>query len=115
MADVIKKMLASNKAEALAWLKAGSESSFRNLGEMETTDESIAFTERWYELGAEQVLACDIAEYEDGQNSGHLLIQLPSDDATRVRLFAAEREHAESMGFDGVPDEGQEYLFLMLD
>jgi hypothetical protein len=115
MEDVITEMLASTKAEALEWLRGGSESSFRNLGEMETTDESIAFAQRFYDLGAESVLACKIAEYDEGQNSGHLLIQLPSDDRARERLFAAHREHAESMGFEGEPDEGQEYLFMMLD
>jgi hypothetical protein len=114
MSDVIAEMLASNKAEAIGWLRAGSQSSFRNLGEMETTEESIAFAQRFYDLGAGSVLACNIGEYDEGQNSGHLLFQLPPDDKARERLFAA-REHAESMGFEGEPDEGQEYLFMMLD
>ena len=115
MSDVIAKMLKSRKAEALSWLRGGSAASFRNLGEMATTEESIAFVQHFYDLGAESVLACNIVEYDNAQNSGHLLIRLPSDHAARVRLFAAEREHAESMGFEGEPDVGQEYLFMMLD
>jgi hypothetical protein len=50
--QLIKQFLASNKAEALEWLRAGSENSFRNLGEMEA-DESIQFVQRLFDLGAE--------------------------------------------------------------
>jgi hypothetical protein len=115
MTDVISQMLASNKAEALQWLRESSETSFRNLGEMETTEESIEYVQHLYDLGAVTVIACKIAEYEEGQNSGHLLVQLPPDEAKRAKLFAAEHEQAEAMGFGGVEDTGQEYLFLMLD
>lgn len=110
----IKQFLASNKAEALEWLRAGSDQSFRNLGEMEA-DESLEFVQRLYDLGAEKVLAVKIDEYPEGANTGHLLVQLPADDAARERLFAFERNHAESHGFDGTPDEGQEYVYLKLD
>lgn len=112
--QLVKEFLASNKAEALSWLRAGSDTSFRNLGEMEA-DESIRFVQHLYDLGAETVLAVAIDEYPDGANSGNLLVQLPPDDAARERLFAFEREHAESHGFDGTPDEGQEHLYLKLD
>jgi hypothetical protein len=110
----IKQFLASNKAEALEWLRAAPDNSFRSLGEMEA-DESIQFIERLYELGAEKVLAVEIDEYPEGANTGNLLVQLPADDSARERVFAFEREHAESHGFDGTPDEGQEYLYFKLD
>lgn len=110
----VKQLLASEKAEALEWLRAGSVDSSRNLGEMEA-DQSTEFVPRLYDLGAEQVLAVEIDEYPKGANTGHLLVQLPVDDAARERLFAFEREHAESHGFDGEPDEGQEYVYLKLD
>ena len=112
--QLVREFLASNKAEALAWLRAGSDTSFRNLGEMEA-DDSVAFVQRLYDLGAEKVLAVEIDEDSDGANTGHLLVQLPADDAARERLFAFERDHAESHGFDATPDEGQEYLYLKLD
>src|SRR5688500_2299129 len=104
--QLVKQFLASNKAEALEWLRGGSDESFRNLGEMEA-DESIQFVQRLYDLGAEKVLAVEIDEYPEGANTGHLLVQLPADDSARGRVFAFEREHAESHGFDGMPDEGQ--------
>ncbi len=110
----IKQFLSSNKAEALEWLRAGSDTSFRNLGEMEA-EELIEFVERLYDLGAEKVLAVEIDQYPEGANTGHLLVQLPSDGDAREKLFAFEREHAESHGFDGTPDEGQEYIYLKLN
>ena len=112
--QLLKQFLASNKAEALSWLRGGSDTSVRNLGEMEA-EESIRFVQHLYDLGAETVLAGEIHEYPDGANSGNLLVQLPSDDAARERLFAFERDHAESHGFDATPDEGQEYVYLKLD
>ena len=110
----IRQFLASNKAEALEWLGGGSDESFRNLGEMEA-GESMQFVQRLYDLGAEKVLAVEIDEYPEGANTGHLLVQLPGADAARERVFAFEREHAESHGFDGTADEGQEYLYFKLD
>jgi hypothetical protein len=113
--QLVNHFLASSTAEALAWLRAGGETTFRNLGEMRA-DESIRFVQRLYDLGAEKVLAVKIDEYPEGANTGHLLVQLPSDDdAARERLFAFEREHAESQGFNGTPDEGQEFIYLKLD
>ncbi|SRR6266536_5561832 len=111
---LIKQFLTGKTAEALEWLRGGSETSFRNLGEMET-EESVEFIERLYDLGAEQVLAVEIDEYPEGENTGHLLVKLPADDHARVKLFAFEREHAESHGFEGTLDEGQEYIYLKLD
>jgi hypothetical protein len=111
----IEKLLASRKAEALGWLNAGSPASFRNLGELGTTEESVALVKRIYSLGATNVLAVEIIEYPEGENTGKLLVELPKDRFSRAELFAFEREFAESMGFDATADEGQRYLFLKLD
>jgi hypothetical protein len=111
--DFVKQFMAGNKAEALTWLRAGSATAPRNLGEM-GTQESIEFVERLYGLGAQEVLAVEIDEYPDGANSGHALVRLPADDHARQALFAFEREDAEAHGFEGTPDEGQEYIYLML-
>jgi hypothetical protein len=109
----IEKLLASRKAEALAWLN--SPSSFRNLGELARTEASVTFVKRIYSLGAIKVLAVEIIDYPEGENTGKLLVELPEDRFLRGELFAFEREFAESMGFDGTADEGQRYLFLKLD
>jgi hypothetical protein len=110
-----EKLLASHKAEALEWLRASSPASFRNLGEMETTEESIDYVQRLYDAGAVKVLAVEIDEYGSDQNTGHLLVQLPSDKAARRRLFHLEKQQAESVGYDGKNDDGQEYLYFKLD
>src|SRR2546427_6067499 len=95
----VDKLLSSRKAEALAWLKGGSAGSFRNIGEMDTTEESVAFIERLYSLGAKTVLAVDIIQWEQAENTGNLLVELPRDRFIRSELFAFEKQHAESMGF----------------
>jgi hypothetical protein len=112
--QLIKRLLACRKAEALEWLRVGPVDSFRNFGKMEA-GESIEFVRRLYDLGAEKVFAVEIHEYAEGANTGHVLVQLPVDDDARGRLFAFERGHAESQGFEGTPDEGQEYVYLRLD
>lgn len=108
--DFVREMLSSKKAEALSWLRASGPTSVRNLGELDTTDASIAFVETIYNLGAVEVLAVQIEEYPEGQSTSYLMARLPSDQ--RDRLFAFEREHAESHGFDGTEDDGQEWLFI---
>jgi hypothetical protein len=111
----VDKLLASRKAEALAWLKGGSAKSFRNIGELDTTEESIAFIQRLYSLGAKTVLAVKIIEWEQGENTGNLLVELPRDRFLRSELFAFGKQHAESMGFDDTEDMGQRYLYFKLD
>jgi len=111
----VKKLLASRKSEALEWLEGGSAKSFRNIGELETTEESIAFIQRLYTLGAKTVLAVEIIEWEEGENTGNLLVELPREGHLRIELFAFEKQHAESMGFEGAEDTGQLYLYFKLD
>ena len=115
MDTVIRQMLASRNAEALQWLSAASDTSFRNLGEMATTAESIAFVKPFYMTGALKVLACKIGIAGEDQTLSHLLVELPSDKAARAALFALEAAHAESMGYDGELDKGQQYLFIWFD
>jgi len=110
----VERMLASDRAEARQWLGAAP-GAVRYLGELEP-DASLELVERLYELGAAEVLAVEI-EREPGsedQTTNHLLVRLPLNLAARARLFAFENEHAESEGFDGEADRGQEYLYLKL-
>ncbi len=108
-------MLATNKAEALSWLQGGPAGSFRNLGEMETNEESVAYVKRLYDAGAVEVIAVKIDEYDQDQNTGHLIVRLPETRYAREQVFALEREQAEAHGFDGSPDQGQTYIYLKLD
>jgi hypothetical protein len=104
-----------NKAEALSWLKDGGEDSFRNLGELDTTEESIALVQHLYDLGAVEVLAVEIDTYPEGQNTGKLVITLPDTSEARKKIFAWSSEQAESLGFAPDKDVGQKQLFVGLD
>jgi hypothetical protein len=114
--DFIKQMLSTRKAEALEWLRGSGETSVRNLGEM-GEEESLQFVQRLYELGAAKVLAVEIEDFHqvgNDQTTNHLLVQLPMDIPARARLFEFGTRHAESEGFDGESDRGQEYLYFKL-
>lgn len=103
----------SKKAEAIAWLESSSD---RNtLGELSTTDESIALAKAAYEAGAEEVLAIEIDEYDGYQNTGKLIVKVPLEAAARKRVFQWCAEQAEALGFDGERDEGQTHIFVALD
>ena len=103
----------SQKAEALAWLQ---DSDGKNtLGELGSTQESIDVVRAIYAAGAERVLAVEIDDYDGGQNSGKLMIELPQGEALRQPVFEWHGRQAESMGFDAEPDIGQSHLFSMLD
>lgn len=112
--ELLARFLAGDNAEAMEWLRGGSDGAFRTLSEM-TPAESVEFVRRLYELGADQVLAVEIDVYAEEANTGHLLVKLPADGGARDRLFAFERLQSASQGFDAEADRGQDYLYLKLD
>jgi hypothetical protein len=114
--NFIQKFLDSpNKQEVLAWLDKVVDENYQiTLGEMDV-NESYDFAQKIYECGAVEVLAIEIDNYSDGENTGKLLIVLPNDIEKRKTLFAWNAHNAESLGFESEKDFGQEYLFVMLD
>lgn len=94
-------MLASNKAEALEWLRDSADLSVRTLGEMPTTKESVEFVQRRYDLGAVNVLAVEIDTYPTGQNAGHLLVQLPAEGEARKKLLRARPRRVYGLRWHG--------------
>ncbi|HET9271074.1 MAG TPA: hypothetical protein VFO31_23020 [Vicinamibacterales bacterium] len=103
----------SRKAEALQWLEASEGKN--TLGELGSTQDSIELVGAIYAAGAEAVIAIEIDEYDGHENTGKLIIKVPTVKALRKRLFAWHGKHAESMGFDAEQDMGQSHLFAMLD
>lgn len=104
----------SKKAEALTWL--ASSNGNNTLGEFLTTDESIGLIRNAYASGAEEVLAIEIDEYDDGhENTGKLLVKLPLEPAARRRVLQWCAEQAEGRGFEAEKDEGQTHAFVALD
>ena len=103
----------SKKAEALAWLENSKGNN--TLGELSTTEESVALVKEAYEAGAVEVLAIEIDQYDEMENTGKLIVKLPREPAPRERVFRWCGNQAEAQGFDAEKDSGQTHLFIMLD
>jgi hypothetical protein len=112
----IDELLESPRSkEALAWLRNGVPDR-RMLGELSTTEESISLVEELYSLGAVCVTAVEIDVYDSGEeNTGKLVVTLPTDQAVRERIFAWNADHAREKGFDPDEDVGQNHILLLLD
>jgi len=94
--------------EVLAWLKSGD----NTLGEISSAKRSLALAQDIYDHGAVKVFALDIDEYPSYQNTGILVIELPQNPAARAKVSAWAAKHTRSQ--DDL-EEGQKYLFVMLD
>lgn len=112
----IGDLLKSRTAEARGWLIGDKASAERNnLGEL-GTDLSLRLVEQLYTLGAIVVLAVNIDSIpgEDVETTDDILVRLPGHGIGRASLFEFENRHAAEQGFDGVVDQGQEYLYFKL-
>src|SRR5688572_7455985 len=89
---------APDTKEALGWLRAGNEQDFRSIGELETNEESLQLIELIYAAGATEVLAVEIDEFPEGQNTGKLVVKLPDDVAKRKRLLEWAGTSAQQQG-----------------
>jgi hypothetical protein len=108
-----RTMLATDPhREARAWLAESKQGDERNLGEKAVPD-SRQIVETLYRLGATDVQAIDVQRQPGwGESTNRLIVALPDDPGRRRELLAYGEELASSQGFDGVPDEGQRYMFL---
>jgi hypothetical protein len=112
---------APNAKEAREWIQTGRKPGFAlvTLGELDSTEESLAIVEKAYAAGAVRVTAVEIADYPDImgglQNTGHLVVTLPDAPSERAEVLAWAGEIAEEQGFDAETDTGQRYVFIMLD
>jgi hypothetical protein len=95
--------------------KRGTRKAPRTLGEDETTADSIQLVEEIYAAGAVHVLAVEIDSYDEGENTGKLVIELPANAQDREMVLQIAGKIAESQGFDPESDNGQKYVFVMLD
>ena len=104
-----------NTKEALGWLEGSTRKKPHTLGEDESTANAIQLVEEIYAAGAVQVLAVEIDSYDEGENTGKLVIELPANAQDREMVLGIAGKIAESQGFDPEPDNGQRYVFVMLD
>ncbi len=114
--QLAKRLLAyPDKEEILSWLKAARKGQLRTLGELGTQAKSRALARQVYRLGARRVWAVEIDRKDESENSGKLVVRLPAASSKRKHLFAWAAQWAQRAGYDPYEDEGQEYLFVMLD
>ena len=98
-------------ADARIWVQAQD----HTLGEMDH-EASRQLVERLTQVGAVQIFACEIDDYgEQGQNTGHLVVELSKEKASRSKLLEVVARLAEKLGFEGDPDDGQDYIYIKLD
>jgi hypothetical protein len=105
---------AEGSQEALAWLKDSGAT--HTLGEMASTAVSVRLVNAFYRAGAVKVWAVAIDRYPNGmENTGKLVIELPGEEALRAQVLQMASRKTEARGFGEIGDEGQRYVFLMLD
>jgi hypothetical protein len=77
---------------------------------------SKRLVERLSALGCVQIYACDVTAYEDGlQNTGHLVVEMPTEDPARTKILKAIGQLASEVGYSGDFDDGQRYAYIKLD
>ena len=113
-ADNLCKTLLVEKEnhEALTWLEQAKPGDIKTIGE-QAPEESLRIVQNLYSAGALKAHVIEIERAAGyGETTNIVCVQLPTDPASRQRLFKIQSRIASSQGFDAVPDEGQTYLFL---
>jgi hypothetical protein len=106
-----KLMEKGRRANAVEWIQ----SEGHTLGEMDHS-ESRRLVTKLMDLGAVAIHACEIDSYSEGEeNTGHLVVELPSPSRARKALRKALNRLAREQGYEGDPDKGQRYSYVKLD
>ncbi len=100
LSDGLKAVLATNREHS---------------EKMKPTRTHIQLVKEIYAAGAVQVLAVEIDSYDEGENTGKLVIELPTKAQDREMVLGIAGKIAESQGFDSEPYNGQRFVFVMLD
>jgi hypothetical protein len=115
LADQLPKRLLgeSGVREATEWLL---ESEDHSLGEDLTRRRAKNLINKLYALGAVKVHAVEIQRYDEGEeNTGRLVVELPSDLNDRNALLKHASKLGRKLGFGAEEDVGQQYMLMMLD
>ncbi|MGD0060148.1 MAG: hypothetical protein ABSD58_12100 [Verrucomicrobiia bacterium] len=99
------------KEDAIQWIQTRS----HTLGEREWSS-SKRLVDRLAALGCVNIYACEIDIYEGSlENTGHLVVELPTAAAARGKIFKMIDRLARETGYDGPLDDGQRYAYVKLD
>jgi hypothetical protein len=97
--------------DAVAWIKNRK----HNLGEMNWA-KSQQIVKRLAALGCVHIYACQVDSYGDaGENTGHLVVELPSTGEPRKKILRMIDQLAEDTGYNAPFDEGQQFAYVNLD
>jgi len=113
-ADRLCRKLLQEKphVEALGWARQSKRNDIRTVGE-QSPARSLKIIMRLYDAGAAQVQAVGLERVSGvGETTNTLCVELPHDAEKRKNLLKIEANVAAEGGFDGVFDDGQDYLFL---
>jgi hypothetical protein len=104
-------MKKGRREDAVTWIQTRN----HTLGERNWSS-SKRLVERLSALGCLQIYACEIDAYEDGlENTGHLVIELPTETPARSQILKAIDRLASGTGYSGDFDDGQRYAYVKLD
>lgn len=101
---------AGRQEDAAVWI----ESPRHTLGELSHT-KSRNLVAKLLKKGVVRVFACDIVDEDQEQNTGHLVIELPTDSDVRKAVFREIDRLASQQGYRGDMDDGQRFAYLKLD
>jgi hypothetical protein len=63
-----------------------------------------------------KIFACEIDRTRSPhENTGHLIIELPTDENNRASVFKRLGRIAEGQGYSATVDDGQNYIYAKLD
>ena len=97
--------------DAVSWIQSNN----HTLGERDWRS-SKRLVERLSQLGCLHVYACKVDRYDGGlQNTGHLVVELPTERDARAKVLKAIGRLASRTGYDGPFDDGQRYAYVKLD
>lgn len=99
-----------HQEDAQQWIQSAG----HTLGELSHV-KSRNLVAKLLKIGAVRVTACDIDQYDQEQNTGHLVVELPSEASSRKMVFREIDRLASQQGYRGDMDNGQRYTYLKLD
>ena len=99
-----------NHAEAREWLRNPQHTVFE--GERRRI---VSLVDEFYAAGATKVYVTGIEKIMDSDVTATLVVELPSDKATRKKIFDVESAWQKEVGDEPTPEVDQKYLRILLD
>jgi hypothetical protein len=98
------------RVDAVEWIQTKS----HTLG-VRNWSSSKRLVDRLSKVGCVNIYACEIDDYDDHENTGHLVIELPTEAPARRNVLKMIDRLAAETGYEGPLDDGQRYAYVKLD